>query len=495
MRGVWQDFRYGLQMLVKSPGFTASAVFSLALGIGVNTTIFSFVNALLLKPLPIADSNRLVAVYTSDFSGPPLGTSSYPDYIDFRDGSDVFSGMAAYSMEPMSLSGPDGAQRMLGHIVTGDYFSVLGVEAARGRVFSSEDERVVVLSHGLWQRRFGSDPLVVGREIVLNGQPFRVGGVAPRSFTGLTRGIPADVWTPLATHGGQREVNRRAQRGARWLFVAGRLRDGVSLEQAQAAFGVIATQLHATYPEQWTDVREEGRRVTLVPANDALMVSRSGVVGFLTLLMAVVGIVLLLACVNVANLMLARSVARAREMSIRLSLGAGRARLIRQLLTESVLLSAVAGGAGLMVAIWTTGLLMRFRPPLPLPVEFDLGLDMRVLGFAIALSAVTALLSGLLPAIRTTRVSLAGALKEANPEARGGGAGFFNLRNTLAAVQVALSALLLIGAGLFVRSLARASALDVGFDPNNMAVASMDLGLQGYEEARGKALSEPAGAD
>ena len=485
-----RDLRYGLATMKRNPGFTLAAVLTLTLGIAGNTTIFSFVNALLLRPLPVADSSRLVALYTSDYSGPAYGGSSYPDYLEFRENNRVFSGMAAYAMEQMNLSSGGATERVLGHVVTETYFPVLGVGVARGRAVTAEDESGAVLSYNLWQRSFASDQDVVGRRIVLNGKPYHVAGVAPEGFTGLIRGIPADLWVPLprSAQPGTPEADRLSSRGSRWLLVAGRLAEGVDLAKAQAAFRVIAGRLHRAYPENWTDIAKQGRRITLQPVDEALLVDRGGVVRFLTVLMAVVGIVLLLACVNVANLLLARAAARSREMSIRLSLGAGRPRLIRQLLTESIVLSAVAGVAGVFVAIWATRLMMGFRPPLPLPVVLDLSLDVRVLWFAIALSLATALAFGLLPAIRATRPDLTSALKEAVPETGGRGVRVLTLRNTLTIAQVALSLLLLVGAGLFIRSLLTASAIDVGFVRKNLVVASIDLGLQGYDEARGMAF-------
>jgi predicted permease len=494
-RVVWvddllRDVRYGFATMKRTPGFTLATVLTLTLGIGGNTTIFSFVNALLLRPLPVRDLNRLVALYTSDYSGPAYGGSSYPDYLEFRENNSIFSGMAAYAMRQMNLSTGGATERVLGHVVTEDYFPVLGVGVVQGRAVTAEDETRAVLSYNLWQRSFASDRDVVGRRIVLNGKPYHVAGVAAQGFTGVIRGIPADLWVPLPRNAqpGSPEAAQLTSRGSRWLLVAGRLAEGVGLTKAQAAFRVVASRLHKAYPENWTDIAKQGRRITLQPVNEALLVDRGGVVRFLTVLMAVVGIVLLLACVNVANLLLARAAARTREMSIRLSLGAGRSRLIRQLLTESVLLSAVAGVAGVLGAIWATRLMMGFRPPLPLPVVLDLSLDVRVLGFAIALSVATALAFGLLPAIRATRPDLTSALKEAVPEAGSRGVRVLTLRNTLAIAQVALSLLLLVGAGLFIRSLLTASAIDVGFDRKNLVVASLDLGLQGYDEARGMAF-------
>ncbi|RPI21752.1 MAG: FtsX-like permease family protein, partial [Chloroflexota bacterium] len=349
-----RDVRYGIRAMGRNPGFTAAAVLTLTLGIGVNVTLFSFVNALLLRPLPVPNSHRIIAIYTSDYSGPPHGGSSYPDYIDFRDASDVFSGMSAYSIEMMSLSSGSATERVLGNIVTKNYFSVLGVDAVRGRTLSAEGDDAVVLSYGLWQRAFASDPGIVGRNIVVNGRACRVAGVAPKGFRGLVRGIPADLWVPLESHPGTPAANQMASRSNRGLEVVGRLADGVELRQAKAAFRAIAGRMLRAHPEEWTDIQKQGRRITLLPANEALMIDRTAVVQFLTILMAVVGIVLLLACVNVANLLLARASARTKELSIRLSLGAGRLLFNGPASTESLLLSSAAGAAGILLAIWAT---------------------------------------------------------------------------------------------------------------------------------------------
>lgn len=496
-RSLWledllRDLRYGLGAMKRAPGFTLAAVLTLMLGIAGNTTIFSFVNAILLRPLPVADSNRVVSVYTSDFSGPAYGTSSYPDYLAFRENSDVLSGMAAYTFAPMNLSSGGATERVLGHSVSENYFSVLGVGVSRGRAITAEDTAGVVISYGLWQRSFASDPGVVGRPIVLNGKPCHVAGVAPEGFTGLMRGIPADLWAPVTLNAqpGTAEARQLSNRGSRSFLLTGRLAEGVDLAKAQAAFTVVADRMRKAWPDNWTDIAGKGRRITLQPVNDALFADRGAVVGFLTVLMAIVGIVLLLACVNVANLLLARAAARTRELSIRLSLGAGRFRLIRQLLTESLLLSSLAGVTGVLLSVWATRLLMNFRPPLPVPVALDLSLDVRVLGFALILTLGTALAFGLLPAIRATRPDLTSALKEAAPGAgnRGSGLRALSLRNTLTIAQVALSLLLLIGAGLFIRSLLSATSIDVGFDRKNLVVASVDVDLQGYDRARGSAF-------
>jgi len=489
-----RDLRHSVAMYRRAPGFTFAVIVTLALGIGLNTAIFSFVNALLLRPLPVPQSHRLVSIYTSDFSGPARGSSSYPDYADFRDHArDIFSGLAAYSMDLMNLSDGIVSDRVQGHVVTQNYFSVVGVDVARGRVFAPADEDVVVVSHGLWQRLLGGREDILGRRLTINGRPSVVIGVAPPGFTGLLRGLPADLWLPLERQ--PQHADRRAERGSRWLSVVGRLADGVELPRAQAAFTVIADQLHRAYAREWTDLKSEGRRITLEPADQAMLfVERADILPFMATLMGVVGIVLLLACVNVSNLMLARAAVRGREMAIRLSVGAGRARVLRQLFTESMLLAAVAGLTSTLVAFAATTMLVRMQPPLPLRIALDLSPDARVMGFTACISLLTALLFGLLPAIRMTRPDLTSALKASVPGAGGPRTRLGTLRNGLVALQVALSVILVVGAGLSVLSLRKAGAVDVGFEPRNVVIASLNAGLQGYDDARARAFFEQLSA-
>ncbi len=482
-----RDVRVSLGAMRRAPAFTLAVVLTLAVAIGLNTTIVSVANALLFRPLPVPESDRLVLIHTSDFSGPPYGGSSYPDFIDFQDGSrDIFSGLAAFSEQPMLLSGQGTADRVEAHVVTQDYFPVVRVNAALGRVLTPEDVDAVVVSHGLWQRMFGGDPGIIGRSLGINGTPFVVVGVAPAGFTGLVRGIPADLWMPLETQPAL--AGRLESRGSRWLRVVGRLADGAGVAQAQAVLHGIARQLHASHARAWTDVRNEARRVTVQPADEALLIDRAMVVRYMTTLMVIVGVVLLLACVNVANLLLARATVRTQEMAIRLSLGAGRARLVRQLLTEHLLLSVLAGIAGAALAVGATRLFAQFRPPLPMAIAIDLSPDGRVLGFAALASLATALLFGLLPAFRMSRPDVTTALKSSEGGRVGRHLHALALRNALVVVQVALSVLLLVGAGLALRSLMKASAIDIGFEPANVVIASLSPGQQGYDEARGRAL-------
>ena len=493
MDSLFKDVRYSIRMLVRNPGFSAVVLLSLALGIGANTTIFSLVHAVLLRPLPVEKPDELVAVYTSDFSGPAYGTSSYPDYLEFRDKTEGFSGLLASSPMPLSMTTGGQTERIFGEIVTGNYFSLLGIKAAAGRTFLEEEGKagahpVVVLSHGLWERRFGSNRDLVGQTINLNSHPFTVVGVAPKGFSGTRRILSVDLWVPMMM---QQQLSsgrdRLSERSSRWLFLMGRLKPAFTVKQAQASFDVLATQLKESYGRAWIDVKQQGRKITLVPESENRVPPqmRGALLGFLGLLMCVVGLVLLIACANVANLLLARATGRTREIAIRLSLGAGRGRLIRQLLTESLLLSIVGGALGLLLALWATRLLMAFKPPIPLPVVLDLGLNPGVLGFTFLLSILTGLIFGLAPAYQSSRADLVPALKDESGTFTGGQRKSY-LRNALVIVQIALSLLLLIGAGLFLRSLKNAHAIDTGFDPNNVLLMSFDLRLLGYSEARGK---------
>jgi macrolide transport system ATP-binding/permease protein len=492
METLLQDLRYGARTLVHSPGFTAVAVVSLALGIGANATIFSLVNAILFRPLPVERPHELVDLYTSDFSGPYYGSSSYPDIVDFRARNDAFSSLAAFSMMPMNLSGSGGTERVWGLVVTGEYFPALGLRPAAGRLLGPEDdnerraEAVAVISHGYWMRRFAADPGVVGRTIVLNGHPFTIAGVAPRGFTGTMNLFSFDVWTPMMMQEALQPGRSDAldNRSSRWLLAFGRLKKGVTLDRARASFAGIARQLHEEHPRSWTDVRKQPRRITLEPAsgNPMLAGNRGAVLGVMTLLMLVVGGVLLIACANVASMLMARATARAREMGIRLSMGAARSRLVRQLLTESALLAILGGGAALLLTLWTTSMLSRLQPPVPFPVEMNLGLDWRVLAFAAAVSLATAVLFGLAPALATSQTNPLNALRASEIGGRGRGW----VRRGIVIAQFAASCLLLIGSGLFVRSLMNAQSIDVGFRNRDILLAGTDLALQGYDETRGR---------
>jgi putative ABC transport system permease protein len=478
MNTLWQDVRYGLRMLVKSPGFTVVAVVALALGIGANTAIFSIVNAMLLRPLPYGEPDRLVVVWETnpDLSSPYLRThneASPANFLDWRQQQTVFEDIAAYRFNDYNLTGGDAPEQLLGNPVTANMFDVLKVRPLLGRTFRPEDgdpksDRVVVLSYGLWQRRFGGDANIVGRQLNLNGNPTTVVGVMPADFE-----FPApfsQLWTAL------RFANDTPpSRTAHFLYTRARLKPGVSLQQAEAEMQTIAARLRQQYPDTNTN-----RSVRLVPLHtQTVEQARTG----LLVLLGAVGFVLLIACANVANLMLARATARYREIAIRTALGAGRWRIVRQLLTESVLLSVLGGALGVLLALWGIDLLTA-----AVPREFALyvygwnqiKLDRWVLAFTFGVSVLTGVLFGLVPALQASKTDLNEALKEGGRGTVGHARRRF--RNALVVVEVALALVLLVGAGLLGKSFLRLLEVKPGFDPHNVITAQLTLPSARYEK-------------
>lgn len=483
METLLKDIRYAIRSLLKRPGFAAVAVITLALGIGANSTIFSLANSLFLRPLPVDDPHSLVWIFT-DRENP----TSYPDYLDYRDqGSDLFNGVLAYDWVALNLGGNVQAERVDGALVSGNYFDVLGVKAELGRSFLREEDKtpspVVVISHSLWQRRFGGDVNVIGKSLVLNGHDFAIVGVAPKGFAGTEEAFPRDIWIPLTMHAqlkagfvsARSGTNLLADRNARWLNVMGRLNPGVGLRQAQAGMDVIASRLALAHPET-----NANRHIALYTAGNGRPVFRTMLWPVTGLLLAVVGLVLLIACANVANLLLARATRRRKEVAIRVTLGATRGRLIRQLLTESVLLSCLGGFAGLLLSVWITDVLAALKPAVPLPINVDFHTDWRVLAFTLLLSFVAGVVFGLAPALQASKHDLVPALKD-EAQASGGKRGLFSLRSLLVVGQVSISLVVLIAAGLFLRSLRHAQAVDPGFDPANVLTLSINTGAQGYD--------------
>ncbi len=495
METLLQDIRYGLRVLRKSPGFAFVAVLSLGLGIGANTTIFTLINAVLLRSEPVRDIERLVAVYTTDvknqgdnFAFMPV---SHPNFEDYRDQNDVFEEMGATSGVPVSLSGSGEPEQLFALMVTGNYFSLLGVPMQLGRGFQPDEDRtpgthpVVVLSEGLWKRRFASDPNIIGKSITLNSGIFSVVGVTPRGFRGLNALGGPDLYVPTMMHEqlltGFMAENYNERRAL--LFQPfGRLKPGVSLAQAGSALKAIGARLEKDYP-----VPNKGRNVGVMPMAQTTINPnlRGGLVLAGGLLMTVVAIVLLIACANVANLLLARAAARRKEIAVRVSLGAGRMRLVRQLLTESVVLAVLGGAFGVLVAYWARDLLLAFRPPQLLVGAIDLSLDFRVLLFTLGASLLTGLLFGLLPAIEASRPDLVLSLKDRSGMP-GHHRGRLRLKGALVVGQVALSLVSLIGAGLFLRSLRNAHQINPGFEAGNLLTVSFDLGAQRFDQPRGE---------
>jgi predicted permease len=502
MSTLLRDVKHGARLIAKSPGFTVAAVLSLALGIGANTTIFTLINAVLLHPLPVDDPAELVSVFTTDErnTGGQLGflQLSPMNYRDLRDKNEVFSGLAAHAGLPLNITGGTGnPEQVFGEIVTGNYFGVLGARPLVGRVFLPDEDKnpgeklVCVLGYGEWQKRFGGDPSIVGRTISLNEQQFTVLGVMPKGFKGTNAiGAPA-LWVPYMTYpqtvnGFFLELIRPDSRRGLVFNSTGRLKPGVTVQQAEANLKTIARQLEQEYPNE-----NKGRNVTLVPLAQATINPgfRSNLVAAGGLLMTIVGLVLLIACANVANLLLARASARQREIALRLSLGASRGQLIRQLLTEGTMLAVMGGLAGLLLAYWAQGALWSFRPPFLQADAIDIQPDLRVLLFTLGIALTTGLLFGLAPAVQASRPNLVTELKE-NPSAPANSRRLFSLRNMLVATQIALSLVALIGAGLFLRSLQNAQRIRPGFDMDRLAVMSFDLGAQGYTEERGRQFQQ-----
>lgn len=494
-----KDLRHALRMLRRSPGFTTMAVVSLALGIGANTAIFTLINAVMLRSLPVRSPNELVAVGdpsrpTAHWEGGPMvDVLSYPLYQRLRDLNRVFTGLLASGKAGrVEMSIGDGAPEVVrGRLVSGNYFDVLGVSPVLGRTFSAEEDRapgvspVIVISDSFWETRFARDPAVLGRNFRLNGSPpFTVIGVGPRGFTGEVVGSPTDIWIPVAM---QSRVNPGQARldsvDSNWLLGLGRLAPGVSLERARVELTLLAQQALADFEgaglsaDKASEIRT--RKLPVQPGGKGFSWVRKNLSPLLFTLMAVVGLVLVIACANVASLLLVRAMSRQKEISVRLAVGASRARVVRQLLTEGSALAAMGGAAGLMLAGWGSRLLSRLASrggPNPVPFDVDVQPDLAVLAFTAAVSVLTTVLFGLVPAVRSTRVELSPALKEnARSLERSG----WSLGRLLVIGQLALSVPLLITAGLFVRSLANLEALDVGYSRDNLVLVKAEMAVNG----------------
>jgi predicted permease len=461
---LWQDVRYGLRMLLKTPGFTAVAVIALALGIGANSAIFSVVNTILLKPLPYKDPDRLVMVWEDDTKhGYPRDTPAVANYIDWRDQNQVFEGMAAMADQSFNLTGVGEPERIDGQRVSANLFPLLGVEPSLGRAFLPEEDkpgspRVVILSHGLWQRRFGADPKVIGQPLNLNGESYTVVGVMPSHFQ-----FPSpeeNLWVPIAF-----TSEEAASRGRHYLKVLARLKPNVTLEQAQAEMKAIAARLEQQYPEQNTQL---GAVVT--PLHEYVA---GDIRPALLILMGAVGFVLLVACANVANLLLARASVRQKEIAVRIALGASRWRLIRQFLTESVLLAVLGGGVGLLLSIWGVNLLKTFIPE-NISQAKAITIDAKVLAFTFLVSLLTGLIFGLFPATQASNFNINETLKEGGRDSAAGSRGN-RIRGVLVVAEVAVSLILLIGAGLLINSFLRLRNVDPGFRTNNLLTMGVVL--------------------
>jgi len=489
-----QDLRFGFRMLVKNPAFALIAISTLALGIGANTAVFSFVNALLLRPLAgVAEPDRLVMVGRQYRDKNYLSDSSYPDYLDYRAGITATSGLAAASVTAFHLSTGSETERVQGELVSSNYFDVLGVTPAKGRLITASDERdeaadsLAVVSFRLWQRRFAGDPNVIGSRIKLNGHDFTLIGVAGEAFAGIRIGTPRDVWVPIVTlrRTDSETAMRLGQRRASWVEMFGRLAPGATVGQARAEFSAMAARLERDHPDtnrnagagvepglgRDIEVQKELRRFAYLPS-------------------AAVAIVLLIACANVAGLLLARAAARQKEIATRLALGAGRVRIIRQLLTESVTLAIAGGAGGLFVGSWMTGWLRSLLPDKYLFLSFDLnfGVDWRVFGFTLACATLTGLVFGLAPALQASRPDVVPTLK--GTQVSGRRSAGTRLRGGLVVTQVALSMILLVAAGLCVKTLRNAATIDTGYEVDRVLTARIDLARQSYTEVGGRAFQQ-----
>jgi macrolide transport system ATP-binding/permease protein len=488
----FNDLKYGLRMLVKSPGFSLVAILSLALGIGANTAIFSLVNAVLLRPLPVEDPASLVVVSTTDQRNPGNLPLSHLNFKDLRSQNAVFSDMAAITFNQLNYSHGQEAEQIPAQVVSANYFTVLGAAPTLGRGFLPEEEArvtpVAVLGHGFWERSFGSDPTVIGKAMTLNRAPYTIVGVAPKNFSGVLLGSAPAVWLPMSKNLVPVPDWYETRRGL-FLFSVARLKPGVTVEQARGNLRTIFTNLEQTFP-----VDNKGRSATAVPVLVARLnpngLGPNVIVQQSSFLMIVVGIVLLIACANIANLLLARSSKRRREVAIRLALGATRSRLLCQLLTESLLLSLIGGTAGMALAYWTLNAIVAARLPLPFPVDqAALSIDPRVLAFTAGLAILTGVLFGLAPALQASRPDVVPVLKnELMPAAAGrrGIRGFLATGQVLVVVQVALSLMALIAAGLFLRDLRHSQQVDTGFETRGVLVVNFNLLREGYTPDRGQ---------
>ena len=478
MQTLWQDVRYAARMLVKNPAFTAVAVVALALGVGANTAIFSVVNAVLLRPLAYKDPGQLVFINHNYQKTNLKASVSVPGYLHYRDHAKSFSEVAALTGWSVNLTGEGEPERLQGMSVSPNLFGALAAEAAEGRTFTNEEaqlgqHRVAVLSHGLWERRFGSYPAIVGKTVTLNGEPYQIVGVMPEGFQfGREFGQTVELWAPLTFR--PEQLDPATNLTNEYLQVVARLRPGVAPEAAQAELDTIAENLRRQYMPG-ADASKWG--LLLTPASELVV---GDIRPALLVLLGAVAFVLLIACANVANLMLARSAARQKEVAIRTALGASRARVVRQLLTESVLLALVGGGLGLLLAMWGVDLLVRMNEN-KIPRAHEIGLDPNVLLFTLGVSLLTGIIFGLAPAFQTSKVELHDTLKEGG---RSGSAGMKRgLRDVLVVVEVVAAVVLLVGAGLLIRSFFQLQQVSPGFQPAGVLSMQLALPAAKYGEA------------
>jgi putative ABC transport system permease protein len=477
MGTIGQDIKYGLRMLFKVPGFTIVATIALALGIGANAAIFSVVNAVLLRPLPFPNADRLMAVWET--SGPgQRNVASYPNFADWREQNTVFEHMASYHRQDFVLIGQGDSTRVRGAVVNADLFPLLGVTPLIGRTFLPDEDkpgdtgRVVLLSHDLFEKRFNANPNAVGGSMVLDGKSYVIVGVMPASFQFPIQTDPIELWTTVAIdRGGPEPITE--ERGAHYIEVIGRLKPGVSIEQAQAEMTAIHGRLEQQYPD-----KNLHRSSFVEPELESLVGS---IRPTLLIMLGAVGCVLLIACANVANLLLARAMTRQKEMAIRAALGASRLRVVRQLLTESIILSLAGGALGLLLAVWWSDLLMALGKDIPR--SFQVGLDWRVFGFTLGVSVLTGIVFGLVPALHLSKTDLTESLKEGG-RGSGDGARRNRVRGFLLVSEMAIAVVLLVGAGLLIQSLWRLQRVNPGFDAHNLLTFTVGIPDVRYPSAK-----------
>ena len=499
MTTVLKDIRYALRGLLKRPAFTAVAVLTIALGIGVNTAVLSTVNGIILRPLPVPKANELVAAFWgSGKSIESWGGFSYANYVDLRNQNKSLNGLIAWQMTSAGISNSSatdstaGARSEIawGEMVSSNYFDVLDIKPILGRGFLPEEERtqntnaVVVLGNELWRNRFHSDQSIVGKTIYMNGSPFTVVGIGPEKFEGVKFAIRQDFWIPLMMqskfNGGLTDWEK--ERGWANLNLLGRLKSGTSMSQAQSDLNSVAASLANLYPKSNADTH-----ILVTTEMDGRFLDIASLFRFMSLIALIVsGLVLLVSCANVANLMLARATARVKEIGIRVAIGAGRLHIIRQLLTESILLALLGGAVGLLFAYWGSALIQSATPPIPYPINLDFNPDLSVLKWMFGVTVLTGLIFGLAPALLASRPDLVAVLKGSGPTQSGSTKGYFNLRGLLVVAQVAISIVVLICAGLFLKNFKRATETNPGFSTQNLISMKVDPGALGYDTNAGK---------
>ncbi len=484
MDSLFQDVRFALRTLRVRPVFAAVAIVSIAIGVGATTTVFSAVQALLLRDVPgVAEPDRVVEVGRT-MGGQGMDTFSYPEFLDMRAQVSPFEHLAGWRFAPLSFSAGDGGERVLGMLVSHNYFDVMGLRPARGRFFREDEDRtpgthaVAVVSYRFWQERLRGDADIVGRVIDLNRRSFTVVGVAPADFRGHVVAVHPDVYIPLMMMAtAEPGFSAFDSRHSVWFTAVARLARGATVELANAALTATFDRMRKAEPDYY-----ERRSARAMPLAGVPGAGRGPVAAFLGMILALAAVILMITCANVAGMLLARATSREKEIAIRLALGSGRARLVRQLVSESVVLFLAGGIAGVLLAVWGADLLSSIPLPVPIPIDLDLRPDPLVLAFGLALALGTGLSFGLAPALQATTPSLTSSLKQ---EAARSGSRSGRLRRVFVMAQVGLTLVLLLAAGLFLRSLQRAAQIDVGFDPTDVRMISFDLAIDGYTEDRG----------